>query len=291
MQFGTETPIDRLHVRIVPVECEKLARAALARLELDRPAPLLELVEIEHIALEADEGGAARAALLPLHGAFLENQVGRAIHLHDLTALREIGRREIGVARIMDHHPAHRAARKPVAVMERDSAFELDELPLLQDPRHHIRPHLRDDGAERPEALRNREQRDGADDQGHHHREHREGPQDGHRREAGRVHHDEFAVGIEPVQRVENRDEQRERRDDHHEGRHAQHGHFQEKQNRLALAGDEVELAQGLRDPDDPGQREETGEKRHRRNPQDVSLDHAHFAFFPAAKSRRSQGR
>ncbi len=129
MQLRAEAAIDRADILVLSVEPQQFARAPLARLVLDGPAPLLELIEIEDIALETDEGGAARIALLPLDRALFQHEIGRALDLQHLPALGEIGRCELGIARIVDHHAAHRAAGQALAVMEGDAAIELDELP------------------------------------------------------------------------------------------------------------------------------------------------------------------
>ena len=62
----------------------------------------------------------------------------------------------------------------------------------------------------------------------------RKGPQQALRRHAAGAHDDQFGIPVQPVQRVEGRQEQGDRRDHADKGRQGQAGDRQEDEKRLA---------------------------------------------------------
>ena len=82
-------------------------------------------------------------------------------------------------------------------------------------------------------------------------RQRQTGRGDGPDRRARRREHDELAVGVQAIERVNYGDEERERGDDRHEVREAERRHLDEHQGALTLRRHDVELAQRERDPDD----------------------------------------
>ena len=82
------------------------------------------------------------------------------------------------------------------------------------------------------------------------------------RRHAGAVHHDDFGIGGELVQDVGDRDHQRDRRDHQDQMRDDQAGDAEERQDGLALAGHQVDVAQRLGQPDDRRQADQHQQER-----------------------------
>ena len=105
--------------------------------------------------------------------------------------------------------------------------------------------------------------------------------EDAPRRHAGRVHHDDFRIGIEPVERVADRNHQRDRRDDQHQHRDQQAGDADEHQHGLALVGHQVDLAQRVRQPDDRGQADANQQERAERGAENVSVERTHMPAGP----------
>ena len=103
-------------------------------------------------------------------------------------------------------------------------------------------------------------------DEGDHQRHHAGGVEERaeqpERREAGGVHHDDFGIGRELVQRVRDRDHQRDRRDDQDQRRNDQAGDAEEGQDGLTLARHQVDAAQRLGNPDHAGEADQDHRKR-----------------------------
>ena len=95
-------------------------------------------------------------------------------------------------------------------------------------------------------------------------------------RKAGGVHHDDFGVGSELVQRVRDRDHQRDRRDDQHQRRNHQAGDAEKGDDGLALARHQVDAAQRLRNPDHAGEADQDQRKRRERRAENVPVDRPH---------------
>jgi hypothetical protein len=105
--------------------------------------------------------------------------------------------------------------------------------------------------------------------------------EDAPRRHAGRVHHDDFRIGVEPVERMADRDHQRDRRDDQHQHRDQQAGDADEHQHGLALVGHQVDLAQRVRQPDDRRQADTNQQERAERGAENVSVERTHVPAGP----------
>ena len=103
-----------------------------------------------------------------------------------------------------------------------------------------------------------------------------EGTQDPARLHAGGRHDDEFGIAVQPVQGVDDGDEQRHGSDDGDQRRYRKPGDQEEDDEGLALGRDEVELTQGLRHPDRAREADQAGEKGPGRDPEYVALDLRH---------------
>src|SRR5690606_35614818 len=88
--------------------------------------------------------------------------------------------------------------------------------------------------------------------------------------------HDQLTVAAEPVERVDGGDQQRDRRYQSNQVRQRQGRHNDEGPGVLSLRGDDIELAQGQRDPDDTRQRQENQQQRSRDLPEQVTAEGAH---------------
>ena len=114
-----------------------------------------------------------------------------------------------------------------------------------------------------------------------------ERPEQPERREAGGVHHDDFGIGRELVQRVRDRDHQRDRRDDQHQRRNDQAGDAEEGQDGLTLARHQVDAAQRLRNPDHARQADQDQRKRRQRRAENILVDRPHrYRTIPILASR-----
>ena len=167
--------------------------------------------------------------------------------------------------------------------MEGEAVLQRDELAFLGHGPHEIRPDLREQQPELLEARRHEIDRDDAHDEADEGGQGQEGPQQALRRHAAGAHDDQFGIPVQPVQRVEGRQEQGDRRDHADEGRQGQAGDRQEDEKRLPLAGQEVELAKGLRDPDHAREGDQARGEGTECDFQDVSFEKCHEALRPRA--------
>ena len=103
------------------------------------------------------------------------------------------------------------------------------------------------------------------------------------RRHAGGIHDDDLGIGRKLVEHVGDRDHQRDRRDHQDELRDHQPGDADEHQDRLALAGHQVDIAQRLGDPDDRRQADEDQQERAERMAKYVAVDRPHRPLLPRA--------
>ena len=94
-----------------------------------------------------------------------------------------------------------------------------------------------------------------------------------HGRMPGAVHHDDFGIAGKLVQDVRHRDDQRDRRDHHDQLRDDQAGDADERQDGLALAGHQVDVAQRLGEPDGARQADEHQQERPKRGAKNVPAD------------------
>jgi hypothetical protein len=95
-------------------------------------------------------------------------------------------------------------------------------------------------------------------------------------------------IGIEPVERVTDRNDQRDRRDDQHQHRNQQARDADEHQHGLALVGHQVDLAQRVRQPDERGQADTNQQERAERGAENVSVERTHMPAGPPVPPRRS---
>src|SRR5215471_16161487 len=80
---------------------------------------------------------------------------------------------------------------------------------------------------------------------------------------------------------MSDRDHERNRRDDQDELRDDKGGDADKDQNGLALVGHEVDVAKGLRAPDDGSQAGKDDQERAKRRPKDVPADGPHHPRTP----------
>ena len=108
-------------------------------------------------------------------------------------------------------------------------------------------------------------------------------------REAGGIHHDDFGIGGELVQRVRDRDHQRNRRDDQHQRRNHQAGDAEKGDDGLALARHQVDAAQCLRNPDHAREADQDKRKRRQRRAENVPVDRPHrYRTIPPLRAGRA---
>ena len=79
-----------------------------------------------------------------------------------------------------------------------------------------------------------------------------------------------------------------DRRDHEHQEGNDHAGQADEDQNRLALARDQVDIAQRLRDPDDGGQADENQRERPKTGAKNIAVDPSHYAWASPSPVRPS---
>ena len=182
----------------------------------------------------------------------------------------------LGIAPIIDENADKYAAGLPFSNADRQVLIELSEAAGLQNIGQHIRG---DFGIPLLQAAHAVGRKIGGNEGNHdcHYQggieERTEQPE---RRKAGSVHHDDLGIGRELVQRVRDRDHQGDRRDDQHQRRNDQTGDAEEGDDRLTLAGHQVDAAQRLRNPDHPRQADQNQRKRRERRAKDIPVDRPH---------------
>ncbi|MGY4332401.1 hypothetical protein ACVWWG_006818 [Bradyrhizobium sp. LB7.2] len=124
-----------------------------------------------------------------------------------------------------------------------------------------------------PHAVGGEIGRDEGDQQRHHAGGVEERIEQPERREAGGIHHDDLGIGRELVQRMRDRDHQRDRRDDQDQRGHDEAGDAEEGQDGLTLARHQVDAAQRLRNPDHARQADQDQRKRRERRAEDIPVD------------------
>ncbi len=235
---------------------EQLVQEALARLVIARPLFRAELADVENIAVEDDDLDVLGLAVLALNvAAAHDQQRALLVLLDDLAFLGQIGHHLALVALVMDHQAEQVAVRRAVGDVHGQPRLGRGELARLQHLADQVGAHL--DGVVAQEAAGQRRQiriaeghEDGDEDRQHQiGLHHPPGP-----RARGRKH-DQLAVAGEPVQRVQRRDQERDRRHDRDQVRHGEQGDVEEDQEALALIRDERNLPQRGRHPDDQRQR------------------------------------
>lgn len=93
-----------------------------------------------------------------------------------------------------------------------------------------------------------------------------------------RRHHDQLAVAVHAVERVEGSHEHGIGGDQRHQAGQGEKGHLQEQQEALPLGHDQVELLQCGGEPDNRGQGDQDDDERVRHLPKDVSAEKSHAA-------------
>ena len=104
-------------------------------------------------------------------------------------------------------------------------------------------------------------------------------PEQPPRRHAGRVHHHELGVPVELVDCVDDRDHEGDRSDDLRQDRNEQPGNAEKYQDGLSLVRDQIDLAQRMRDPDDPRQADEDQQECTEGGAENVAIDRARHAM------------
>ena len=163
------------------------------------------------------------------------------------------------------------------------------EAARLHDVDDEIRLHLGRPVAQLAQAGRREIGAHAEDQQRDHDRGGQERPEDAPRRHAGCVHHDDFGIGVEPVQRVADRHHQGERRDHQHQHGDQQAGDADEHQDRLTLVGHQVDFAQRVRQPDDRRQADQDQQERAESCAENVAVERTHWpAVTPISRSAAS---
>ena len=290
MQFGPEPPLLQLVIGFAPVREEKLRRRSFTRL-VDRVRVRRgEGGKVDRVTVELQDRGIAAVLLLLQHGAVVQDQVALPV---DIDGVALIGEVDLGFARlapVLDEEPFEHAPRPALAEMEGDAVVELSELALLHHVGDEVAPHPGDDVAQFLEARGHHHDHHHRDEEADAERQGHEGPQQSARRHPRRRHHDQLGIAVQLVQGVDRPDEQGHGCDHHDQRRQRQSRNEEEDEQRLPLGGHEVELAQGLSNPDRAGEAQQAGQRAACRDPEDVAFDLPHrrkrptpwFAPLPA---------
>jgi hypothetical protein len=95
-------------------------------------------------------------------------------------------------------------------------------------------------------------------------------------RHAGRIHHDDFGIGRKFVERMADGHHQCDRRDNQDQVRNDEAGDTDKDQYGLTAVGHQVDVAQGLGDPDDGRQADQHQQERAKRGAENVNANRTH---------------
>ena len=182
--------------------------------------------------------------LVPLNAAVLQQQVAAVFVLHHLAELGHDGDANRGVAAVVHQQPGQEPVGPAFANVEGETLFDGGEAAGLDDVADEIGAHLGDPAAQQPQTFRRDIGADCRDHEGRENRDHDERRQQVPRPHACAVHHDDLGIGGKLVQDVSRHE--RDRRDHRHQLRDDQAGDSEERQDGLALAGHQVDVAQRL---------------------------------------------
>ncbi len=249
MQFGPELARDFLENGIVGRRRYQIADLPFARTIGHGLNDVRELRKVEGIAVERNERRVAFAGLEPLQVAVLKNQVRAPLVFLNRAAIRENIDSFSRVALVIDKNSNQKPARLP-SLNADCQGTELLKLTGPKDIGENVRADFGLPPPQRAHALRREINREKRDQQTHHACRDQKRTKKPVRRQAGRVHDDDFGVGRKPVEGMHHRDQQRDRRNDHRQQRDRQTGNAKKYQNRLTLPGHQINTAQRLGDPD-----------------------------------------
>ncbi len=259
MQLGMEFLGIALVVPVALVRMDQLGEEALAGLVFPVLAVLrAELGQVEQIAVEGDDVHVLGLAVLALHMAGVHDEIGLGVALFDdLGPLGEIGHDLVLIALVMDHQTEQVAIGCASGDVQRQPLLGRREFAGLQHLRNQVGAHL--DGIVTQCAHRLR-QHIGVDRQQA--REHQEGEHQigfGHPPDIGARgrEHDQLGIAAQPVEGVQARDQQRDRRHHRDQIGHGERGDGEEHQHALPLVRHQRDLAQRGRHPDDQRQRDQ----------------------------------
>ena len=238
-------------------------------------------------AIKLDNGGINLSALQALDAAVDQDQERPAPCLDDLAIFGKRSDTLVRIAAIVDEDADELPIGAPLANVEREAALDREEAARLNNVDDEIRLHLRGPIAQRAQPGRRQIGAHAEDQHGHHERGRHEWPEDAPRRHAGRVHHDDFRIRIEPVERVADRNNEGERRDHQHQHGNQQAGDADEGQNGLTLARHQVDFAQRVRQPDDCREADQDQQERAKGRAKNVAVKRAHLpAVNPESRKR-----
>ncbi len=299
--------IDRRHETIVQLGAELSSQIAIDRVVRSRPdqfpeipfanperdvaALLGEFRHIEGIAAERDQRRIVFAGFEAFEIAVLKHKIRSALVLKNGAVIGDDGDAFLRVAPVVDKNAGEHAARLTFADADGQVLVELGEAAGLQDVGEHIRGDLGIPMLDAAHPVRGEIGGGEGDQKRHHTGGVKERPEQPERRQAGRVHHDNLGVGGELVEGMRNRDHQRDRRDDQHQRRNDQAGDAQKSNDRLTLAGHEIDAAQRLRNPDHPGQADQNHRKRRQRRAENIPVDRPHRDRDPTPANRNCSSR
>ena len=273
MELGAELSGLVLEQLIAGAGCNQLPEIALAHGILDDLTSAGELRQVEGVAIENDHVGIALLCLVPLDAAIFQNQEAAVCVLHHLAALGNDGDALRGIAAVV-HQQAHQKTVGPAFTdVESEALFDRGEAAGLHDVADQIGAHLGDPPAQHPKTFRRDK---GADRHQHHRRDDRDRDerfQQAPGAHARAVHHDDFGIGGKLVKDVGHRDDQRHRRDHHDQLRDDKAGDADERQDGLALAGHQVDVAQRLGQPDGTRQTDEHQQERPKCGAKNIPAD------------------
>ena len=162
----------------------------------------------------------------------------------DDAMLREITLGLLLVARVVHDKAKQFAVQGAFADVKGQIGFGRRKPARLNNLSQQIGANLDDVLFQQPHTPRLRQMSDECQETRHDNSQQNERPRGGPDGGARCCQDDQLAVAIEAVQGVKRRDQKRKRRDDRHQVGQRQRRHFDQHPGVLALAGDDIELAQ-----------------------------------------------
>ena len=276
MQLSAKLPGQLLEDRIVLRGRNQLPEIAFANSQCDVAAVIGEFRHVEGIAGECHQRRIALSRLETFEVAVLQHQIGAVLVLQHRAMIGNDGDALLGIAAVVDEDAGENAAGLPFPDTNRQVLVELGETSGLQDVGQHVGRDLGVPLLDAAQAVGSKIGCDEDDQERHDASGEEKWAEQPVWGKAGGIHHDDFGIGGELVQRVGDRDHQRDRRDDQNKRRNHQAGDAEKGDDGLALARHQVDAAQRLRNPDHAGEADQDQRKRRERRAENVPVDRPH---------------
>ena len=277
MQFRRERAGTLLEFGVIRIGVGQIGGAALGRREGRQRPGATEGRHVEGIGFELDDRHRSLLdrALLDRAVAHHEKRAKRV--LQDDALAGDIDRALRLVALVLDEDALERPVRAPLADVEHEIIADRHEGAFLDEARDEIGVDVGDHLARRLQRARHEIERHHAHDDGGEEAERQRRLQQRDRRGAAGIDDDEFRIGVELVQRVDDADQHGDGADDQQQAGENQARDLREGHEALALRGDEIELAQSLAQPHRAGQAAEAEQERCQHAFEDISPDQRHL--------------